>query len=121
MIHKPVDSAARSWSDYRRTYAHHALHFPELSVFVPLIDRIVDQGFGSSLYASSSHNRLVISDAERWDRKKNRIVVIPKRASYELNLIMKRELVEQVECDAEHLFEELDRLLPRLLQNAKRT
>jgi hypothetical protein len=117
MTHHPDHDATDSWSRCRKAFAHRAAQLPALGLIPPLIDWLVEQGIALELFASSSLDNLVISDAADWRKRTQAIVVIPKKSTVEIRYYRRRELVEQCEVSSEYVYKELDRLLPQLLVN----
>jgi hypothetical protein len=64
---------------------------------------------------------LVISDAPGWRAKSQKILVTPEQSTVELRFYSQGELVHQTNVGPDHLYEELDRLLPKLLRDDKQT
>ena len=120
MTHHP-DDATESWSMCRTAFARRAAHVPEIGLIHRLIDWIIDQGFSTLLYPSCSLDNLVISDATDWRKESQKILVIPKKSTVELRLYTRGKLVDQREVGFDHLYEELDRLLPKLLPDDKQS
>jgi hypothetical protein len=118
MTHHPHD-AAESWSTCRRAFVHRTAHFPELAIIPRVIDWIIARGFSSSLYGGMSVDNLVISDGMDWRAQSQRILVMPKHGLVELRYYLGDKLVDKSEVSPDRLYDELDRLLPKLLQDDK--
>jgi hypothetical protein len=115
----PNEAPTESWAIYRRTFALRASYFPELNLIPRLIDHVVERGFASSLYASSSLDNLVISDSPVWDKWSRKIFVMPKKSTVEVRYYTIDAMVERCELSSEVFFEEIDRLLLKLLRERK--
>jgi hypothetical protein len=109
------NEARESWATYRRAFSHRSAEIPELRIVPQLIDWIVERGLASSLYASSSLDNLVISNAANWQQRTQHLIVIPKKSTVELRLCKRGKLVENDEVGFDCLYEELGRLIPELL------
>lgn len=55
MTQQERQKAQESWAYHRSAFSRRSHHFPNLAVFVPLIDRVCELGFYEKLYADPRH------------------------------------------------------------------
>lgn len=116
MTNQP-DDATKSWLLCRKTFANRTIHYPEVELVIPLIDWIIDRGLAASIYASTSLDNLVVSNAPNWRDRSRHLLVMPKKDSIEMRYSREGALVERIEVNPDRLQEEFNHLLRRLLQD----
>ena len=92
---------------------------PELVHFLPIIDRVAELGSSEVLYPSTSLDNLVISARPNPYDRRGRILVTPKGNGVELRLYKRDGTTEVSQVGAEQVRSEIERLLPKLIQDQK--
>jgi hypothetical protein len=108
-------TAKESWR-YHRLAFHRRTHlFPNLAVFVPVIDRVCELGYSEQLYANTSLDNLVISVRPNPRDRRQTILVIPQANMVEFRLYPEDGETEVSTVSTEQAASALDHLLPRLI------
>ena len=106
--------AKESWIYSRSAFSRRSHQFPNLTVFVSLIDRICELGYSEKLYAGTSLDNLVISVRPNPRDRRQTILVIPQEKDVEFRLYPKDGEAEVSTVVRDQAAAALDRLLPRL-------
>jgi hypothetical protein len=115
MTQQERQKAKASWSYHRSTFHRRSYLFPNLAVFVPVIDRVCELGYSEKLYADTSLDNLVISVRPNPRDRRQTILVIPKENMVEFRLYPKDGEAEVSKVAPEQAASALDHLLPRLI------
>ncbi len=110
--------AKESWTYHRAALSRRSNHFPNLSIFLPLIDRICELGYSEKFYAGTSLDNLVISILPKPRDRRQTILVIPQENTVEFRLYPKEGEAEIFTVAPDHASSVLDHLLPRLAANS---
>jgi hypothetical protein len=111
---QPRRKAEESWDYYRSAFGRRSQSFPDLAVFVPLIDRIRELGYSSRLYGGASLDNLVISVHPKPRDRRQTILVVPRTDTVEFRFYRKDGEAEVSTVARDQAASALDRLLPRL-------
>ena len=98
-----------AWLKCRRAFERRASVAAEFTAMLHLIDHATSHDWSKCLHASISLDNLVLRANGRM------AVVISKPRAVHFQLYEEGKLVEQIEVGPDHIGEEVDRLVPKLL------